>query len=257
MCKTVNSLATNICYTPITIKNKIMYKWLPWSMCWIQWSTPLSVNHTVTIRVWKIPYLLWLFIEHYLKHGHVYIWIFIHFDVLNSILLVNCLVFRWKTCLLTENPKKITSSLCPLILVILHNNFTRNLQINLFKDIVSNKFLVSQSWFKTNMSRFFCHPPCREVMEGENWRVWQPMWKRNFVSFWNLTLHFETYLKVRNCFGYWCVFVPLLLLFPLIYCRWCMNIDWVAHFYGLFGAPDRVCIALVEDPVLTSKCLNL
>ena len=28
-------------------------------------------------------------------------------------------------------------------------------------------------------------------------------------------------------------------------------------FFGLFGAPGRVCIALVEDLVLTSKCLNL
>ena len=33
--------------------------------------------------------------------------------------------------------------------------------------------------------------------------------------------------------------------------------DWATHIFGLFGAPGRVCTALVEDLVLTSKYLNL
>ena len=47
--------------------------------------------------------------------------------------------------------------------------------------------------------------------------------------------------KVRNCFGHWCVFVPLLLLFHLIYCQWCMSLDIrLLLFRAIWGSRSGV-----------------
>ena len=52
--------------------------------------------------------------------------------------------------------------------------------------------------------------------------------------------------KVRNCFGHWCVFVPLLLLFHLIYCRLCMNLDLASLISGYLGLQDGCALHLLK-----------
>ena len=52
--------------------------------------------------------------------------------------------------------------------------------------------------------------------------------------------------KSWNCFGLWCVFVPLLLLFHLIYCRLCMNLDLASLISGYLGLQDGCALHLLK-----------